>query len=78
VLLLVALLTLVEVHGPAHQRIYINPSEITSLREPLAHDHFAKGTRCLIYLTNRNFIAVTETCEHVRKLLLANPWYASP
>jgi hypothetical protein len=67
--LVAALLALIEVHGPTHQRIFINPREITSLREPLLKDGFARGTRCLIYLTNRNFIAVTETCDQVRDKL---------
>ena len=40
-------LALVELHGPTGQRIFVNPHEVTSVREPQARDHFAKGTHCL-------------------------------
>jgi hypothetical protein len=68
--LLVAL-RLIELHGPEGQRIFINPEEVTSVREPrgLAQGHFPRGVRCLIYLTNRNFITVTEDCDTVRQRL---------
>jgi hypothetical protein len=78
--LLVALasIVLVELHGPTGQLIYVNPAEVTTIREPLAASHFAREVRCLIYLTNRNFITVRETCDRVRVKLLSNPWYAAP
>jgi len=64
-------LTLIDLHGPGGQLIGINPEEVTSVREPMAKDHFARGVRCLVYLSNGNFITVTETCITVRKKLIA-------
>jgi hypothetical protein len=66
---LVALLALIELHGPDGHTIHVNPAEITSLRAPQTPGGFAKGTRCLITLTNRSFIAVAETCDQVRQKL---------
>ena len=64
-------ITLIELHGPAGQIIYVNPAEVSSVREPLATEHFVRGSKCLVYLTNRNFITVTENCLTVKKKLLA-------
>lgn len=63
-----AALTLVELHGPEGQRYYLNPVEISTIREPVGNDlrHFSKGTRCLIVTTNGKFLAVHETCDEVR------------
>ena len=66
-------IALIALHGPANQVIYINPQEITSVREPLVTGHFARGTRCLVYLSNRNFITVTETCDEVKAKIQAIP-----
>jgi hypothetical protein len=70
-LLLLAEVALIELHGPGGQRIYVNPTEVTSIRAPRGVDrgHFARGTRCLIYLTSQNFLTVTDSCETVRALL---------
>ena len=67
--LLAALLALIELHGPGGHRIYVNPNQITSLREPQTKGGFTKDARCLIVLTNRNLITVTETCDQVRQKL---------
>jgi hypothetical protein len=75
---LIAAYALVELHGPTGQRIFVNPTMITTIREPLETGHFAKGTHCLVYLSNRNFIAVREHCDIVRIKLQDNPWYAPP
>ena len=64
-------IALIELHGPANQVIFVNPAEITSIREPTVADHFARGTKCLVYFSNRNFITVTENCITVRKKLIA-------
>jgi hypothetical protein len=69
-----ALATLfVELHGPGGQGIYVAPTQVTSIREPLASGHFARGVHCLVYLSNRNFVTVTETCDAVRLKLSAYP-----
>jgi len=60
---------LIELQGPGgHQKIYVNPVEITSVREPRGVDqgHWARGTQCLLVMTNKNFIAVSDTCDAVR------------
>jgi hypothetical protein len=78
-LFILANIAFVELHGPdAMQHIYINPNEITSLREPLSvHiERWAKGTHCVLVMTNKNFIAVSETCDEVRQKLQTDPvWY---
>jgi hypothetical protein len=64
-------ITLVELHGPGGQIIWVNPAEVTDVREPTSASHFARGTRCLVYFSNRNFITVTEDCIAVKKKLIA-------
>jgi len=63
--------SLIELHGPTNQIIYVNPHEIASVREPLSVNqrHFAAGTRCIVVMANGNFIAVSNTCSDVRKLV---------
>jgi hypothetical protein len=64
---------LVEFHGPAGHRIEINPAEVSSLREPMdiPRGHWARGTRCVIIMTNRMFNAVAEDCLTVEQKLEA-------
>lgn len=64
---------LIELHGPNGQISYLNPREISSLRQPINSDlerHFAKGTRCIAVTTNGKFLATRETCQEIRHLLL--------
>jgi hypothetical protein len=63
---LIAELTLVQLHGLAGHVIYINPHQVTSIRTPTNSAHFAVGTKCLLFMTNRNFVSVTDTCDQVR------------
>jgi hypothetical protein len=71
--LLPAAIALIELHGPAGQRIFVNPSEVTSIREPHGIDqgHWAKGTRCLVVMADGKFLTVTEACDEVRQKLEA-------
>jgi len=57
----------VELHGPTGQVLEINPAEISSLREPIDLNtrHWAKGTRCIVVMSNGGFIAVSEDCPAV-------------
>jgi hypothetical protein len=67
-----AYLALIELHTPNAGLIYINPLEITAvrpLRDFAGGGHFARGTRCVVVMTNGNFNGVTETCEEVRDML---------
>lgn len=71
-LLLAAYIDLVEVHGPEGQRYWINPEQITTIREPIApdaHKRFAHITRCVIVTSNGKFIAVRDTCADVLNLV---------
>ena len=77
-LLFIANIEFVELHRPGGQAIYINPAEVTSIRQPTVPGHFSNGTNCLIYLTNRNFITVTETCSDVIKRVFDNQHKGGP
>jgi hypothetical protein len=66
--LLSSQLVLVELHRPDGSPILINPKQVTSLRTPPS-GHVAKGTNCLIYLTNGNFVTVRESCADAVKAL---------
>jgi hypothetical protein len=59
---------LVELHGPHGQIIYVNPTEITSIREPRSMHlhHFVPGTQCVVVVTNGSLIAVNDSCAEVR------------
>ena len=62
---------LLQLHGPNGQIIDINPHEVSSLREPQrgADDHFAKGVRCLIKMSNGAVNAVIEDCNTIRIMI---------
>lgn len=64
---------LIELHGPQGQIIYVNPHEVTSIREPRdviqRQGHFAPGTHCILVMTHGSFIAVTDPCAEVRRLM---------
>ena len=70
-LVLVATIDLIELHGLAGQRIFINTHEITSVREPVGSDrrHYAPGTACLVVTVNGNVTPVREACDEVLRLL---------
>jgi hypothetical protein len=70
--LVVVVITLVQLTGPdGKQRIDINPTEVTSIREPHGVDqgHWAKGTNCLVVMADGKFITVSEDCATVRQRL---------
>jgi len=62
---------LVSFSGPTGQRIDVNPSQVTSVRDPqeVSHAHIAKGTHCLLGISNGKIIAVREDCDAVREQL---------
>jgi len=62
-------LYLIQLTGPDHQIIRINPAEVSNIRTPRGSDHFAPGTRCLVFMTDGRPITVMETCDEVRELL---------
>ena len=66
----VVLLTLHSVNG---SEIYINASEITSMREAREDDRNDKltalGSRCHVAMTDGKFASVTEECREIREQL---------
>jgi len=64
-------LSLILVHGPHGQNIEINANEISSIRMPrdVSQGHFAKGTQCVVIMTNGKFIATRETCDEIVGLI---------
>ena len=70
--LVVVLVVLLRLHGPAGQEIDVNPNEISSLREPqkgTEGHYFAHGTHCLVKMTNGNTNIVAEDCATVRTMV---------
>lgn len=68
-----AAVELIELHGPEGQRAYVNTLSIASLREPSDTDlrtHFARGTHCVVVLMSGRFMAVAESCNEVRTLMV--------
>jgi hypothetical protein len=67
---LVAIL-LAQLTGPGGQRIDINTADVTSVRDIHGEieGHYAKGTSCIVVMSNGKFIAVREDCDTVRNKL---------
>lgn len=50
--------------------ILVNPTEITFLSEPRKNRATMNpATRCIVFLSDRHFLDVLETCAAVRRLL---------
>lgn len=65
----------VEVHGPNGQHAYINPSSISSLREPSQTDlrhYFVEGSKCVVVTTDGKFLSVRETCAEIHNMIEHN------
>jgi hypothetical protein len=67
--IIIVALALIIVTGPGGQVISVNPAEIISLKEPqrTGYHHFEPDVHCVINTVDGKFIAVTETCDVVRK-----------
>ena len=53
-------------HVPTGQEIEVNAAEISSMRKPRENEgHFARGTKCLLTMTNGKINGVVESCETV-------------
>jgi hypothetical protein len=64
------LLLFIELHGPTGQVLHVNAAEISTLREPISADgHWARGTHCIIVMTNGKVIGVAEDCATVEHKL---------
>ena len=62
-------------HAPDGQELVLNIGEISSIRKPQAQadlqQHFAKGTKCILVMTNGKFISTTESCNEIIKAIAA-------
>jgi hypothetical protein len=55
-------LTLVELTGPDSQRIFVNPAEVTAVKEPRGGD----TGHCLLLMADGRLTTVAEACDEVR------------
>jgi hypothetical protein len=56
------------VHSPDGQDVQLNIAEISSIRRPGGSEgHFAKGSNCILTMSNGKFYLTTETCKDVIK-----------
>lgn len=55
--------------GPDHQVIEVNPAKIVSLRAPRHAEHFAPGTRCLVFTADAKYLSVMESCQKIETML---------
>jgi len=66
--MLAFVLAFVALTGPGGQPVFVNPSEVISVREPLG-GHYDPAVRCVLHTSDGKYIAVTETCVEVRRKL---------
>jgi hypothetical protein len=65
---------LVVLHRADGGQVAINPSHVTSLRNPEGkYRQLIPMGRCVIDLTDRKFIMVLESCAEVKRLLEGAP-----
>lgn len=57
--------TFLELTGPDHQIVEINPDSIVSMRVPRRAEHFAPGTRCIIFTSDGKHTLVQEECSTI-------------
>jgi hypothetical protein len=69
VYLLLIALRLITLTGPDGQVIELNPGTVATLRTVRDADHFARGTRCIVFTTDGKNVNVSETCQKVHELL---------
>lgn len=60
---------LIQLTGPEHQVIELNPKSIISLRAPRVVEHFATGSHCLIHTTDGRIVVVQEACADIRRMI---------
>ena len=66
---LVGALSLVVLHRADGRAIFVNPGKVTTLAEPRQQTTLTPGTRCVVFMEDRHFFPVIETCAEVRQLL---------
>lgn len=61
---------LISLTTPTGHTVYINPVQISSMREPIdATGHWAAGVKCIVVMTNARLNAVADSCDTVRRKL---------
>jgi uncharacterized protein YlzI (FlbEa/FlbD family) len=61
-----AVIAIVELHTPNGHAFDLNADEISSLRDPVdIPGHWARGTHCIVVMTNGRTNGVQETCDAV-------------
>lgn len=60
-------LRMVELHGPQGQTVWVNPTEVVSVRTPQSENrkYLVRGARCVVTMTNGNIFAVLDECDEV-------------
>lgn len=63
---------LIEAHNPEGGTVYINPEQITTLREPAGADrrHFPASMHCVVVMASGKFVPVRESCKEIYELLI--------
>lgn len=73
VMIPIALYQLLVLHNIDGREVYVNPSEIISLREAKAdidtNKVFVKGLRCMVNTTDGKFLNVIEECAYIRTMI---------
>jgi hypothetical protein len=61
----------ISVHAPDDQQIFINVTEISSIRQPrdTENQHFQKDVNCVIVMNNGKFIGTIESCLDIIRLI---------
>jgi hypothetical protein len=66
------LLVMIILHSGSGTPLDLNTQTITNLRNPEPDSNsplFTKGVRCQVNMTDGKFVAVTETCAEVRRIM---------
>jgi hypothetical protein len=62
-------LVFVVLTGAGGQKIFVNPAEVTTLRQPRETEHYDLDVQCVVGMANGKFFGVEETCETAKKSL---------
>lgn len=62
-------LSLVVLHRADGHAIFLNPNNVTAIAEPRDRSTLVPGARCVVFMADRHFYGVVETCAEVRQLL---------
>jgi hypothetical protein len=65
---MITLILLIALQGTDGQVVWVNPSQVISIREPrgISQGHWAQGTKCLVLTVDGKFFTTVESCEQVR------------